>query len=100
MQISSFSMSPTLPPVKASASSSEAATTSTDSTETNFTNSADSFSGLVQQAGQMPDVRSELVDSFKSRIQAGEYPTPETIDNLTDAIGSSIVRMADASQTD
>jgi hypothetical protein len=98
MQISSFPISPAIPPVKPSASAPTTTPASPDSAETNFTNSADSFSGLVQQAGQMPDVRGELVDSFKSRIQAGEYPTPETIDNLTDVIGGGIVQMADAGQ--
>ncbi len=42
----------------------------------------------------MPDVRSELVDSFKSRIQSGQYPSSETMDALTDVIGNGIVKMA------
>jgi hypothetical protein len=44
------------------------------------------FSSLVQEASQMPDVRSDLVDSFKARIQAGTYPTPEALDGVIDRL--------------
>jgi hypothetical protein len=98
MQISSFSASLSTLPSKTMSSSSPAPKPSSGQAETNFSTSADSFSGLVQQAGQMPEVRGEVVDSFKARIQAGQYPTPDAIDNLTDVIGSSIVQMADSAQ--
>src|SRR5579871_257085 len=51
--------------------------------------SADTFSSFVQEAGQVPDVRSELVDMFKSRIQSGGYPTSETLDGLTDKLADA-----------
>jgi anti-sigma28 factor (negative regulator of flagellin synthesis) len=51
--------------------------------------SADTFSSLVQEAGQMPDVRSDLVDSFKARIQAGTYPTQATLDGVIDRMGGT-----------
>ncbi len=51
--------------------------------------SADTFSSLVQEAGQMPDVRGELVASYKARIQSGTYPTQETLDGLVDRMGSA-----------
>jgi hypothetical protein len=54
----------------------------------------DSFSSLVREAGQMPEVRSDVVDAFKSRIQAGSYPTQDDIAGLTDLIGGGIVQQA------
>ena len=59
--------------------------------------SADSFSSLVKQASQFPEVRSDLVDSFRARIQSGQYPTADTMDDLTEALGPSIVAMANSS---
>jgi hypothetical protein len=56
--------------------------------------SPDTFSSLVQEANQMPEVRSEVVDSFKARIQSGEYPSQDVIEGLTDLIGGSIVQQA------
>ncbi len=56
--------------------------------------SADSFSKLVKQASQMPEVRSEVVDAFKSRIQSGAYPPPEVIEGLTHVIGGPLARQA------
>jgi hypothetical protein len=56
--------------------------------------SADSFTSLVVQANSMPQVRSEVVDAYRSRIQAGQYPTPETISGLVDVIGGSVVHLA------
>ncbi len=56
--------------------------------------SADTFSSLVREAGQMPDVRSSLVNSFKSRIQAGSYPTDHTLDRLTSLMGGTWARQA------
>ena len=56
--------------------------------------SADTFSSLVQQAGQMPEVRTDLVNAFKTRIQSGSYPTEETIAGLARMIGGSVVQQA------
>jgi anti-sigma28 factor (negative regulator of flagellin synthesis) len=96
MQISSFSISSSsVSPLKASTTPAPAAASaSTQESEANFTTSADSFSSLVAQANAMPDVRSELVDSFKARIASGQYPTANTLNDLTDTIGSSILQMA------
>jgi hypothetical protein len=56
--------------------------------------SGDTFSSLVQEAGQMPDVRSELVESFKARIQSGAYPSQDDISGLVNVIGGSILQQA------
>ena len=64
----------------------------TDEAVLNF--SADSFSSLVQEAGQYPDVRSELVDSFKARIQSGAYPSQDDIAGLTNVIGGTVLQLA------
>lgn len=58
--------------------------------------SADTFSSLVNEAGQMPEVRGDVVDSFKARIQSGNYPTPETLDGLTDVLGDHWSQLAQA----
>jgi hypothetical protein len=50
--------------------------------------SADTFSGLVNEAGQLPDVRSEVVDAYKSRVQSGDYPSSATLDGLADLMGN------------
>ena len=52
-----------------------------------------SFSNLVQEAGQFPEVRSELVDSFKSRIQSGAYPSQEDVAGLVNVIGSRVLQL-------
>jgi len=56
--------------------------------------SPSSFSNLVQEAGQFPDVRSELVESFKARIQSGAYPSQEDISGLTNILGGHILQLA------
>ena len=56
--------------------------------------SPDTFSSLVNEAGQMPEVRSEVVDAYKARIQAGQYPNEDVVSGLTDLIGGSIVHLA------
>jgi hypothetical protein len=62
--------------------------------------SADTFSSLVSDAGQMPDVRGEVVDAYKSRVQSGEYPSTETLDGLTDLIGNNWSQFAQAGGSD
>ena len=72
--------------------SSQAGKPALDQAVINF--SADSFSSLVKEAGQMPEVRSEVVDAFKTRIQSGEYPSQDVIAGLTDLIGGVVVQQA------
>ena len=59
--------------------------------------SPDTYSSLVSAAGQMPEVRGEVVDAFKSRIQSGEYPTSDTLDGLVDRMGGTWAANAQAS---
>ena len=91
MQISSISTSPSMS-VEKTTPSSPVPSEATDQAVLNF--SADSFSSLVKEAGQMPEVRSEVVDAFKARIQAGHYPAQEIIAGLTRLIGGGIVQQA------
>jgi Anti-sigma-28 factor, FlgM len=90
MQISGYSISPSIPMGKTSLS--PATQEATDSAVINFP--GNSFSGLVKEASAMPEVRSDLVDSFKARIQSGQYPNQNDIAGLADAIGGSIVQQA------
>jgi hypothetical protein len=65
---------------------------SSDTAALNF--SADNFSSLVQEAAQQPEVRYDVVNDFKARIQSGNYPPQETVDGLVDVIGGSILQQA------
>ena len=93
MQINSITTSPAMPVVKAASSqASTPASEAQDQAVLNF--SPDSFSSLVHEANNMPEVRSEVVDAYRSRIQAGIYPSQETVTGLVDLLGGSIVQMA------
>ena len=92
MQISSVTTSPLIPLEKTTNSSSPAKASSSDEAVLNF--SPDSFSSLVSQASQMPEVRNDVVESFKARIASGQYPTQNTIAGLAQAIGGSILQQA------
>ena len=90
MQIHSITSSPSIPMQKTS--SAPVGKAAADQAVLNF--SPDSFSSLVKEAGQIPEVRSEVVEAFKSRIQAGNYPTQDAIAGLTDLIGGGVVKLA------
>lgn len=49
---------------------------------------AESIMSYVQQVKEMPEVRSEVVESFKSRIRDGNYPPPAIIEGLMYLMGS------------
>ena len=91
MQISGVTTSQVIPLLKATTpQAGGTASDNSDRAELNL--SANSFSSLVHDANQMPDVRSEVVDSFKSRIQAGHYPAQDVIAGLTRLIGGGIMQ--------
>jgi anti-sigma28 factor (negative regulator of flagellin synthesis) len=90
MQISGISTSLSIPMGKIN--SSQVSKPARDEAVLNF--STNSFSSMVKQAGQMPEVRSEVVDAFKARIQSGQYPSQDVIAGLTDLIGGAIVQQA------
>jgi hypothetical protein len=93
MQISGVSIPTSIPMVKSN--SSPVGKPATDAAEIQY--SADSFSSLVQQANQIPEVRSDVVDSFRARIQSGTYPSEADIANLTDTIGGHVLQLARSS---
>jgi hypothetical protein len=62
--------------------------------------SADTFSSLVSEAGQLPDVRSDVVDAYKSRVESGDYPSSKTLDGLADLMGSHWSQFAAAGNAD
>jgi len=93
MQISGISSSPSFPVQRTSTP--QNGTTAQPPTDQAFiSSSGDLFSSLVKQAGQMPEVRTDLVESFKSRIAAGQYPTQHDVDNLVDVIGGGVLKLA------
>jgi anti-sigma28 factor (negative regulator of flagellin synthesis) len=93
MQINSATTSQVFPVTRtASSQAQSSAPEATDTAELNT--SADSFSGMVRDASAMPEVRSEVVDAYKARINAGSYPSQETIVALADAIGGAVVHAA------
>jgi anti-sigma28 factor (negative regulator of flagellin synthesis) len=62
--------------------------------------SPDTYSSLVTEASQMPDVRGEVVDAFKARIQSGDYPTSDTLDGLVDRMGGTWAANAQSSSAE
>ena len=94
MQISSVSNSPVVPLERSTPSQSGQETSSSDTAEFNF--SADTFSSFVQEASNTPDVRSELVDSYKARIHSGHYPAQDVIAGLTRLIGGGVAQITKA----
>jgi len=90
MQISGISTTSSIPMGKTN--SPRVGQPAADQAVINF--SGDSFSSLVKEAGQMPEVRSDVVAAFKSRIQAGQYPTQDTIAGLVNVIGGAVVEQA------
>jgi anti-sigma28 factor (negative regulator of flagellin synthesis) len=94
MQINGISTSPSIPVDRSTTPQKQ--TESSDQDQAVISPSADLFSSLVSQANQMPEVRSDLVASFKSRIAAGDYPEQSVISGLTDVLGGSILQAAQA----
>ncbi len=68
--------------------------TNTSSDQVMLNTSHDSFSSLVNEASQMPEVRSDVVDAFKSKVQSGLYPPEDIIAGLIHLIGGGIVKAA------
>jgi hypothetical protein len=52
----------------------------------------------VNEARSYPEVRSQVVDSFKSRIQSGNYPSQDVISGLSRVLGG-VVAQNSASQS-
>lgn len=98
MQINGITNPSVIPAVNstsypATSSASEAVDTADLST------SASAFSNYVKQASNMPEVRSEVVDSYKARIQAGHYPSADAVAGLTRLIGGPIMSMVNSGKT-
>ena len=96
MQINGYSNLTPLPSSRNGTTSNNVNTSSPASSDDQavISTSGDNFTSLVSAAQQIPDVRTDLVESFKSRIAAGEYPTAGTNDALVSALGSHIVKLA------
>ncbi len=77
--------------------SSPAQNTSSDQVMINT--SPDTFSSLVNEAGQMPEVRSDLVDAYKAKVQSGNYPPEDIVAGLIHLIGGNIVKAAQSNAT-
>jgi len=54
----------------------------------------DTFSSFVKEAGAEPEVRQDVVDSFKAKIASGDYPPQETVDGLANSIGGGVYQLA------
>ncbi len=55
---------------------------------------ATQFTALVADAKSMPEVRDDVVDSFKTRISNGEYPSAHVMSGLTDVLSGVIAQRA------
>jgi len=56
--------------------------------------SPETFSDLVSTASNLPDVRSELVDAYKTRVNAGDYPAQDVIEGLINLMGGTWAKEA------
>jgi len=92
MQINGIPISPSIPMDRPTTPKSQP--TSDDQDQALISSSGGLFSSLVSDASSMPEVRGDLVASFKSRIASGQYPEPSVIAGLTDVLGSSILQAA------
>ncbi|MEI9998743.1 MAG: flagellar biosynthesis anti-sigma factor FlgM [Verrucomicrobiota bacterium] len=54
--------------------------------------SSDTFSSFVEQAKSYPEVRSDVVNSFKSQIQNGHYPPQDIVEGLLHLVGSTVLQ--------
>jgi hypothetical protein len=61
--------------------------------QVSMSTSAEAFSSLVSQVGQMPEVRGEIVDAYKARVAAG-YPGPLDVEGLANLMGPTWIRNA------
>jgi hypothetical protein len=51
--------------------------------------SAESFAQLVKTAKSYPEVRSDLVSSYKSQVANGSYPSEDTVSGLAKRLSGS-----------
>jgi hypothetical protein len=66
--------------------------------QVSMSTSATSFSSLVSQVGEMPEVRGEVVDAYKARIQAG-YPAQQDLDGLVNLMGGTWAKGASSADS-
>ena len=92
MQINSVTSSAPLSYVKAPVASPAPA----PGDQVSISLSPGTFSSLVQQANQTPEVRSDAVEAYKSRVQAGHYPAQDVIEGLINLMGGKWAAMAKA----
>lgn len=92
MQIISLTSPQSFTPVVRTNNTSSATAYGSDQIQTDI--SPDTFSGLVKQAGAEPEVRPDVVESFKARISSGSYPPADVVEGLTHLIGASVMQLA------
>jgi hypothetical protein len=93
MQVNSATIVPFFPVVIGTSSDTDTATvpapTPTQIDRALLHVSAESFTNLVNTAKAYPEVRSDLVSSFKSQVANGSYPSEETVSGLTRLLSGS-----------
>jgi hypothetical protein len=92
MTISGLTNSTILPVQKTT--SSQATESAPAQDQASFNMSANTFSSLVKEAAQMPEVRSDVVETYQARIAAGHYPAQDIIAGLTRLIGGHVSHSA------
>ncbi len=91
---------PSSVPVVNTTTSYSASAPNTEAVDTaDLSNSASSFASYVNEASQMPEVRSEVVDSYRARVHAGQYPSAEVVAGLTRLIGGPIMQMVNSGKS-
>jgi anti-sigma28 factor (negative regulator of flagellin synthesis) len=90
MQINSATALPFIPVTMSLNTNGKTTASSPSSDEAVLSDSAKSFAGLVNDAKAYPEVRSDLVASYKTQIANGTYPSPATLDGLTEALSGLV----------
>ncbi len=62
-------------------------------------NSAGFLANMIDQVKNTPDVRADLVDKFRQKIQLELYPPPDIINGLTELVGGKVDQLATAGGT-
>lgn len=89
MQINSAITVPFFPVVIGGNTSSKVAPTPIEMDRALLHVSAKSFTDLVKSASAYPDVRPDVVSSFKAQVASGNYPSEDTMSGLAGVLSGS-----------
>jgi anti-sigma28 factor (negative regulator of flagellin synthesis) len=90
MQINSATTIPFLPVTAGLGTAKTATTPSTNSDQAVMNTSASTFASLVEEAKSYPEVRSSVVEAYKSAIASGKYPSDQVMAGLAKTLSDLV----------